>query len=1132
MGVVYEAVQISLGRPVALKVLPPRASLDGKALERFQREARAAGRLHHTNIVPVFGVGVDGDTCYYAMQLIAGQPLDQVIAELRRLRASPRSDGRLAGRSEEPQPAEGPLAEKRSTLASPTDAPTVSQPVQGLLTGEYRTADCGSGAVGKAAAGPTDSIPTASPSSTSAVLPGQTNLFGAQASHRHYFLSVARIGQQAASALAYAHARGVIHRDIKPSNLMLDALGVVWITDFGLARTEEDGLTATGDVVGTLRYMAPERFGGQCDTRADVYALGATLYELLVLQPAFDSPDRLRLLRQIQSQEPLRPRALDPRIPRDLETIVLRALSRETQARYQTADEMAADLERFVAGEPIRVRRVSELERAMMWARRRPAVAALLAVVVLTVFTGLGLVSWQWRRAESEWLRAEGQVHLEGLAKAEAEAARRHAEKQQARLALAQGLSLCEQGEIDQGLLWLARALELAERGGAAHLDRALRVNLEAWSRQLPRLLRQWRHAGGCNQLAFSPDGQLLATAGQDAWVRFWDTSTGKENGAALLRYFPPTRIQIWDVAFSPDGKTVVTTGTDGQAVLWDVASRKRLRNLVAGPDDGHANVWSAAFSPDGSLVATAGPSEQVFLWQAATGKLVGKSVLARGAGLRSIAFSADGRSLYTGDGGRGLRRWDAGTLVPLVPSLLEGSLVQVIRCSPDGKWGLAGGHEGALHLWNCETQRVYQLPFQSAPIYAAAFSPDGRLFATAAGGVVQLWDTWNRQPVGPLLRQEGQVMSLAFSPDGRTLALAESGGTIRLMTTPRLESRPPLARDEYPRAVCFDRTGRNLLVASRKQWALHDATKEDMPVRVGPVETEKEKIDAAETAGLSPDGRTVVTTYLRSAVLWDVATRKPRARTSEHKGDVTEVAFRADGEELLTFCNPESNPLSLLKYRAGLWDVHTGRLVRSLSDQSTPEVYRMAWAEDGRLLLGCGDHTARLLDVRTNKPAAEPLRHPSSVTAVAFRADGRQILTGCRDGTLHLWDAATLQPLVQPMRHSREVTACAFSPDGRLILAADLQGVARFWDPESGQPLGASLRHAGAILYLAFHPDGQRIVTAGRDDCVRQWPVPPPPVTGSPEEVRRWVESLTGCTLDESGAIRPRSPSGVIGDR
>ena len=188
---------------------------------------------------------------------------------------------------------------------------------------------------------------------SSAVLPGRMALSGVESDLRHFFQSVARIGEQVASALSYAHERGILHRDIKPSNLLLDEAGIVWVADFGLAKTDDDGLTATGDVIGTFRYMSPERFNGRCDARGDVYALGLTLYEVLTLRPAFGSPDRLALITQIQTDEPSRPRAVDPRIPRDLETIVLKAIAKEPGQRYQTTGEMADDLKRFLADEPI-----------------------------------------------------------------------------------------------------------------------------------------------------------------------------------------------------------------------------------------------------------------------------------------------------------------------------------------------------------------------------------------------------------------------------------------------------------------------------------------------------------------------------------------------------------------------------------------------------------------------------------------------------------------------------------------------------------------------------------------------------------------------------------------------------------
>ena len=220
-------------------------------------------------------------------------------------------------------------------------------------------------------------------------MPGGAQLSSVESRHRAFHRGVAHIGRQVASALAYAHARGILHRDIKPSNLLLDTEGVVWVSDFGLAKVDDDDLTRTGDILGTLRYMAPERFRGRGDARADVYSLGLTLYELLVLRPAFDSPDRVALSEQIKTVEPPRPRSIDPRIPRDLETIVLKAIEKDPGDRYATAEAMAEDLRRFLDDEPILARRVGAAERYARWARRNPVIAALGGVLtaVLLVAT-------------------------------------------------------------------------------------------------------------------------------------------------------------------------------------------------------------------------------------------------------------------------------------------------------------------------------------------------------------------------------------------------------------------------------------------------------------------------------------------------------------------------------------------------------------------------------------------------------------------------------------------------------------------------------------------------------------------------------------------------------------------------
>src|SRR5262249_35003471 len=237
------------------------------------------------------------------------------------------------------------------------------------------------------ALGASSSVRAADPSAT-IHLPGQTEASTLSESGQQYWQSVARVGLQVAEALAQAASQGILHRDIKPSNLLLDETGNVWVTDFGLAKAHSDGddLTHTGDIIGTLRYMAPERFNGKVDVRSDVYSLGLTLYELLTLRPAFDEEDRNKLVKQVMHDEPPRPRKLNPSVPRDLETVVLKAISRDPAHRYQTPTEMAEDLNRFVEALPVKARRVNASERLWRWCGRNPLVASLTVAIASLLF--------------------------------------------------------------------------------------------------------------------------------------------------------------------------------------------------------------------------------------------------------------------------------------------------------------------------------------------------------------------------------------------------------------------------------------------------------------------------------------------------------------------------------------------------------------------------------------------------------------------------------------------------------------------------------------------------------------------------------------------------------------------------
>jgi serine/threonine protein kinase len=371
MGVVYEAEQLSLKRRVALKVLPFAATMDPRRLQRFHTEAQAAAGLHHTNIVPVYFVGSERGVHFYAMQFIDGRPLNEVIAKLRR--------------DEKREPAE----EERTTAYKPAPA---DRAVSGTV-----------GAAGDV-----------------------TPLTAEGRRGRDYFRKVAELGVQAAEALDYAHQLGVVHRDIKPGNLLVDDRGNVWITDFGLAQVQSDmRLTVTGQLLGTLRYMSPEQALAKrvvIDHRTDVYSLGATLYELLTLRPVFGGRDREEVLRQIAFEEPTPPRRLDPGIPVELETIVLKALERNAQDRYATAQELANDLRRFLDDRPIQARRPSLLQRARKWARRHSGAVLSAALVMMAACIALSAETWLlWR--EKQQTELEKEQTRAALARAEAKTA-------------------------------------------------------------------------------------------------------------------------------------------------------------------------------------------------------------------------------------------------------------------------------------------------------------------------------------------------------------------------------------------------------------------------------------------------------------------------------------------------------------------------------------------------------------------------------------------------------------------------------------------------------------------------------------------------------------------------------------
>ncbi len=501
MGIVYEAEQQSLKRHVAVKVLGPSVAGSPKQLQRFRREAEAAAWLHHTNIVPVFGTGECDGLHFYAMQYIDGVPLSDVLESISHWGGTaPAADTAVIngtqGGSDAPTVTSGPTFTSRhaarALLAGTFRNSTLSQ--------SLKAADAASEAavcIGKELAGTVEWVRNSGthPDSGSRILPtvdfpehAANSAEHPQPSHplvsnldRPYWLITAHIGASIADALQYAHQHGVLHRDIKPSNLLVDHEGVVWVTDFGLAKHEDhEGVTNTGDIVGTLRYMAPEQFQGQTDARSDIYSLGLTLYEMLTLRPAFDESRHGPLIQQKIDGTLPAPRSINPAIPRDLETITLKACAMDPAHRYQTAGELAEDLQRFQEDRPIHARRTKLPERVWRWARRNRAVASLGTATILLLATVAGVFAVGNYRTQQALVQIEEEKGRVVQEKTRVVIEKGHADAERQRAVIAAAEARQESARAETNLRLAVTAFEqIIENVSARGVPRSMAMDLE-----------------------------------------------------------------------------------------------------------------------------------------------------------------------------------------------------------------------------------------------------------------------------------------------------------------------------------------------------------------------------------------------------------------------------------------------------------------------------------------------------------------------------------------------------------------------------------------------------------------------------------------------------------------------------
>ena len=973
MGIVYEAEQASLSRRVALKVLPFAALLDSKRLDRFRNEARAAAQLKHPNIVSIYAVGCEQGIHFFSMELIEGQSLASIVSHAGVAGPTRHNEGMTAAKSSE-------------------DGDTV--PIAQLST-EFST------------------------------------------DRRSYFRSVARLGIQAAEALHFAHREGVIHRDIKPSNLLLNRDGVLHIADFGLARLETGSdLTATGDVVGTLRYMSPEQLesGALVDQRTDIYSLGLTLYELISRKPAFDAEQKQHLIRQVVEDELPQLNSVVTNVPTDLANVIHKASAKNRNDRYETAQEFADDLQRFLAHKPVQARRVSQLEHLRRWTRRNPLVAVLLAILFLTLLS-------------SAIAGVAGSLHLAKVANDTK--LRLYASD------VRRAQDLLEEGDTLQAI----KVLEQYIPKGQTETDH--RHFEWYYLRSLcDELSPKWTfgHSISARDAVFSPDGKILATCAYSRNIDFWDVMTGKKIRSTVEWSKNHRR-----VLFTNDGTTVITCSWDGSIKFWDVATGK-LDEEGSIWGDGKSYACDLALSTDGGLLAA--------YW------------LQKKVGNSEVSAS--------------VRVWDLATRQEIIELPNVTAEPSGIHFSPDNKSLIAGNDQGQILVWNCERWGEPQaIDSHLNGITSVCWSPNGKYVATSSyrihggfvRGEIKIWDpsTWENPMT--IQHHDERIHEIDFSPDSKWILVASADSRVSIWNTNDgscvRSFRAHAARVSSAR---MSPDGTLLATASAdnvvKLWNVADLTKTSSATSVY-----RDAQNFIHSLVISPDGRWVVTGDISGQVIvrsistgdirWQCSVVPPTRWQFE-------VAASPDSQWLAIASGrrpPDAEPGGEIS----IYNLTTGQRENEFP---TPEPYwhGLEFSPNGKWLAVGSEETVRMFDWQTGE-IETTLTGFGYIKMLRWSPKQNQFAVAELNGTTSVYSVPGFRRIKQIRTDEDWGTITVnYSPEGDVFATAGGCRVVKIWDAESFELLQVFDECPDWIGHLHFSHDGKRVLTTSKDGLLRVW--------------------------------------------